>query len=57
MRLLVAPVAMDKPILLEDTDWPKAPKIPEVIFPAAQASIPRLMDPISILLQSASLIF
>ena len=32
MRLLVAPVAMARPILLEETDWPRAPRIPEAMF-------------------------
>ena len=57
MLRLVAPVAMDRPTLLENVDWPSPPPIPAAVVHSAPASMPPETGFISVRFQSASLIF
>ena len=54
---LVAPVASERPTLLEKVDWPIPPSKPDSPVPIAPAKIPPLTDCMSVRFQSASLIF
>ena len=54
---LVAPVASERPTLLENVDWPIPPSKPDRPVPIAPAKIPPLTDCMSVRFQSASLIF
>ena len=57
MDRLVAPVARERPTLLENVDWPIPPSKPDRPVPIAPAKIPPLTDCMSVRFQSASLIF
>ena len=57
MERLVAPVARERPTLLEKVDWPIPPSRPDRPVPIAPAKIPPLTDCMSVRFQSASLIF
>src|SRR5215470_1961756 len=54
---LVAPVASEKPTLLEKVDWPMPPNRPDRPVQIPPAAIPPLTDFMSVRRQSASFIF
>src|SRR5688572_31706251 len=54
---LVAPVAIERPTLLEKVDWPTPPKRPASVVPTDSARIPPLADFKSVRFHSRSLAF
>jgi hypothetical protein len=54
---LVAPVAIERPTLLEKVDWPTPPKRPTSVVPMEAARIPPLTDFKSVRFHSRSLAF
>ncbi|OPY56423.1 MAG: hypothetical protein A4E51_00434 [Methanosaeta sp. PtaU1.Bin055] len=57
IRRLVAPVPIERPMLLEEVDWPIVPTRPPKTAERPSARIPWPTFIMSVLLQSASLIF